>query len=156
MFSVGGDEADVTTCQALFDAMGRRTVHVGGHGMGASLKMVLNLLLADAMAAFSEAVALGQSLGIERDVLFGLLLGGPLVAPAVAGKKEKIVSGDYEADFPLKWLHKDLHLAATTAFEQDVPLAMGNSVKEIFALAVRHGLADQDFSAIYSLLNNED
>jgi 3-hydroxyisobutyrate dehydrogenase/glyoxylate/succinic semialdehyde reductase len=155
MFSVGGDEADLRVCQGFFDAMGRRTVHVGGHGMGSSLKMVLNLLLAEAMAAFSEAAALGQSLGIGRDALFDILIGGPVVAPFVAAKVEKIVSGDYEADFPLKWTHKDLHLAAMTAFEQDVPLPIGNAVKEVYALAARDGLAEQDFSAVYSLLNDE-
>jgi 3-hydroxyisobutyrate dehydrogenase-like beta-hydroxyacid dehydrogenase len=154
MFSVGGDEADLKACQGFFDAMGRRTVHVGGPGMGSSLKMVLNLLLAEAMAAFSEATALGQSLGIERAALFDILIGGPVVAPFVAAKVEKMVSGDYEADFPLKWTHKDLHLAAMTAFEQDVPLPIGNAVKETYALAARDGLAEQDFSAVYRLLND--
>jgi 3-hydroxyisobutyrate dehydrogenase/glyoxylate/succinic semialdehyde reductase len=154
MFSVGGDEADVNACQGFFDAMGSRTVHVGGHGMGSALKMVLNLLLAGSMAAFSEAAALGQSLGIGRDALFDILIGGPVVAPFVAAKVEKIVSGDYEADFPLKWTHKDLHLAAMTAFEQDVPLPIGNAVKETYALAAREGLAERDFSAVYRLLND--
>jgi 3-hydroxyisobutyrate dehydrogenase/glyoxylate/succinic semialdehyde reductase len=116
--------------------------------------MVLNLLLAGAMAAFSEAAALGQSLGIERDALFDVLIGGPAVAPFVATKVEKIVSGDFEADFPLKWTHKDLHLAAMTAFEQDVPLPIGNAVKEVYALAARDGWAEQDFSAIYRLMND--
>jgi 3-hydroxyisobutyrate dehydrogenase/glyoxylate/succinic semialdehyde reductase len=154
MFSVGGEEADLKACQGFFDVMGRRTVHVGGHGMGSSLKMVLNLLLAEAMAAFSEAAALGQSLGIGRDALFDILIGGPVVAPFVAAKVEKIVSGNYEADFPLKWTHKDLHLAAMTAFEQDLPLPIGNAVKETYALAAREGLAEQDFAAVYRLLND--
>ncbi len=154
MFSVGGDEADVKACQRFFDAMGSRTVHVGGHGMGSSLKMVLNLLLGGAMAAFSEAAALGQSLGIGRDALFGILVGGPVVAPFVASKVEKIVRGDFEAEFPLKWTHKDLHLAALTALEQGLPLPIGNAVKEAYAQAARAGLAEQDFSAVYMLLND--
>jgi 3-hydroxyisobutyrate dehydrogenase-like beta-hydroxyacid dehydrogenase len=61
-FLVGGDKTDVEECRPLFGVMGRKEIHVGGNGMGASLKMVFNLLLGEAMLAFSEAIALGQSL----------------------------------------------------------------------------------------------
>lgn len=155
LFIVGGDAADLEVCQPLLDAMGRQTIHVGGHGMGTSLKMVLNLLLAEAMVAFSEGMALGQSLGISRDMLFEVLLGGPMVAPFVARKREKIESGEYEAEFPLRWMRKDLQLAAMTAYEQEIALPLGNMVKEMYALAARYGLAEKDFSAIYRFLNDE-
>ena len=40
-----------------------RIVHVGGQGMGASLKMLVNQLLGTAMASFAEGLILGESLG---------------------------------------------------------------------------------------------
>src|SRR5258706_15501302 len=58
VFFVGGDAADLEACGALLRAMGSRIVHVGGHGMGAALKMVNNLLLASSMAAFAEGLVL--------------------------------------------------------------------------------------------------
>jgi 3-hydroxyisobutyrate dehydrogenase/glyoxylate/succinic semialdehyde reductase len=133
--------------------MGRQTLHLGAHGMGTSLKMVFNLLLGESMLIFAEAVALGQSLGIARETLLEMLMGSAVVAPFVASKREMIESGDYDAHFPLRWMRKDLQLAAVTAYEQDVALPAGNAVKEIYALAERGGLADQDFSAIYRFLN---
>jgi len=155
LFLVGGEKADVDACQPLFEAMGRSFTHVGGHGLGTSLKIVLNLMLAQAMVTFSEAMALGQSLGLSREVLLNTLLGGPAAAPFLAGKKVKIEQGDYEPDFPLQWMYKDLQLAATTAYEQDVALPLGNAAKEVYALAKRYGLGEQDFSAIYRFLNEE-
>lgn len=152
VFLVGGEATDLEECEPLLQAMGRKIVHVGKVGMGTSLKMVLNLLLAEAMVAFAEGMALGQSLGIPQDALFELLLGGPVVAPFVAGKREKIKVGVYDADFPLRWMQKDLHLAAKTAYEQEVPLPLGNMAKEVYALAVQAGLADRDFSAICKFL----
>ena len=152
MFLVGGEATDLEECEPLLQAMGRKIVHVGKVGMGTSLKMVLNLLLAEAMVAFAEGMALGQSLGIEQEALFELLLGGPVVAPFVAGKREKIKVGVYDADFPLRLMQKDLHLAAKTAYEQEVPLPLGNVAKEVYALAVQAGLADRDFSAICKYL----
>jgi 3-hydroxyisobutyrate dehydrogenase/glyoxylate/succinic semialdehyde reductase len=153
VFLVGGDQADVEQCQPYFDIMGRRTLHVGGTGSGSAMKMVFNLLLAEAMVAFSEGMALGQALGISREMLFDVLLNAPMVAPFVAGKRARIESGDYDADFPLQWMQKDLHLAALTAYEEEVPLPLGNSAKELYALAKHQGLGDEDFSAIYRLLN---
>jgi 3-hydroxyisobutyrate dehydrogenase-like beta-hydroxyacid dehydrogenase len=155
LFLVGGEAADVDACRPFFELMGRRTIHVGGHGMGTSLKMVFNLLLAEAMLSFAESMILGQALGISRDALFEALLGGPMVAPFVTAKRAKIEGGTYEADFPLQWMRKDLHLASITAYEQDVALPAGNVAKEIYALAEQYGLGEKDFSAIYQFLEAE-
>ena len=86
--------------------MGNKIIHVGGHGMGTSMKMVVNLLIGNAMAAFAEGMALGQGLGISRKVLFDSLLGMPAVAPFLASKREKIETGNYEAEFPLRSMRK--------------------------------------------------
>jgi 3-hydroxyisobutyrate dehydrogenase/glyoxylate/succinic semialdehyde reductase len=155
LFLVGGEEADVEVCRPLFEIMGRGVMHVGGPGMGTSMKMVLNLMLAEAMLAFAEAMALGQSLGISREVLLNTIPGSAIAAPFLSGKKLKVEQDDYEADFPLQWMHKDLQMAATSAYEQSVPLPLGNVTKEIYALAKRSGLGDKDFSAIYRFLNDE-
>ena len=61
--------------------MGKRIVHVGGHGLGSSLKMFNNLLAAVAMAAFAEGAALGQALGVPRQTIFETLMGGPMITP---------------------------------------------------------------------------
>src|SRR2546427_5642293 len=45
VFWVGGEDADLETIRPLLLCMGSRIVHVGGHGMGTSMKMVINLLL---------------------------------------------------------------------------------------------------------------
>ena len=53
----------------------------------------------------------------------------------------------------MRWIQKDLHLAAVSAYEAGVAVPVVNAAKEIYRLAMRHGLADLDFSAIYSFLN---
>lgn len=154
LFLAGGEKADVDQCRPYFDIMGRSALHVGGAGSGSAMKMVANLLLAHAMAAFSEALVFGQAMGLSRQMLLDSLLNSAVVAPFVAAKREKIESGDYEADFPLQWMHKDVHLATITAYEEEMPMPLGNSVKELYALAKRRGLGDEDFSAIYRFMDN--
>ncbi len=149
---VGGSDEDVATCQPLFDVMGRKSIHVGDNGMGTSMKMVINMLLADAMAAFSEAIALGQGLGIAQETLFETLLDGPVVAPYLSSKREKFESGEYGTEFPLRWMHKDTHLATLSAYEAGVAMPASNAVKELFAQARAAGLGEQDFSALFGFL----
>jgi 3-hydroxyisobutyrate dehydrogenase-like beta-hydroxyacid dehydrogenase len=155
-FLVGGDPEDVLACQPYFEAMGKKIVHMGPNGMGTSAKMVVNLLLGEAMLAFSEALTLGQSLGIHMEGLMNMLVGGAVAAPFVAGKRTKIENSQYEPDFPLKWMRKDLQMASLTGYEQGVALPTANAAKEIYTLADRQGWGELDFSAIYDYLAKQD
>jgi 3-hydroxyisobutyrate dehydrogenase-like beta-hydroxyacid dehydrogenase len=117
VFFVGGKKEDVEILRPYFEIMGKTVNHVGDHGMGASFKMVVNLLVAQNIIIFSEAIALGRALGFSQEMLFDMLLDGPMAAPYLSVKRPKIEEGIYEPDFPLKWMHKDLHLVALTAYE---------------------------------------
>jgi len=149
VFWVGGNATDVETIRPLLQCMGSKIVHLGGHGMGTSMKMVINLLLGAGMASFAEAMALGQRLGLSQKMLFDSLLGMPTVAPFLASKREKIERKHYEAEFPLRWMQKDMHLASVSAYEAGVAMPLMNVVKEIYRLAMRGGHETEDFSAIY-------
>jgi 3-hydroxyisobutyrate dehydrogenase/glyoxylate/succinic semialdehyde reductase len=152
VFWVGAEDADLEAIRSLLLCMGNKIVHVGSHGMGASMKMVINLLIGNAMAAFAEGITLGEGLGISRKVLFDSLLGMPAVAPFLAAKREKIETGNYDPEFPLRWMQKDLHLASVSAYEAGVAMPVTNVTKEVYRLAMREGHATEDFSAIYDYL----
>jgi 3-hydroxyisobutyrate dehydrogenase/glyoxylate/succinic semialdehyde reductase len=151
-FLVGGDESDLEACRPLLEMMGKRIVHVGGHGMGISLKLVINSILAAAMVSFSEGIILGQALGVSREMLFKVLLGGPVAAPFLSMKREKLEREEYEPEFSLQWMQKDLQMTSMAAFEAGVPMPVSNVVKEIYRLAIRNGFGEKDLSSIYSFL----
>ncbi len=153
VFWVGGESSDLEACRPLLGCMGSRIVHAGAQGMGTSLKMVMNQLLGTVMAAFAEGLILGESLGLSRELLFVSLLGGPAAAPFLASKRERIEKEKYDpADFPLRWLQKDLHLAAVSAYETGVAMPLTNAAKELYRLAARQGYGNADFSAIHDYL----
>src|SRR6266699_1871267 len=156
IFWVGADTADLERIRPLLLCMGNKIVHAGGHGMGTSMKMVINLLLGTGMAAFAEAMALGEGLGLSQKVLFDSLLGSPTVAPFLALKREKIEGGNYEAEFPLQWMQKDMQLASVSAYESGVALPLTNVTKEIYRLAMRSGHETNDFSAIYQFAMGDE
>lgn len=156
LFLVGGENKDIQECMPYFDKMGKKVITAGATGMGTSLKMVFNLLLGQAMMAFSEGMVLGEALGLSRENLLEILVGSPVVAPFISGKKEKIATDTFDTEFPLQWMHKDLHLASQCGYETHTPLPAVNAVKEVFALAKNDELGEKDFSAIYSFLKKSD
>lgn len=78
----------------------------------------------------------------------------PVSAPFTKFKADMIRTGNYDVQFPLEWMHKDLHLAALTAYELKQPLYLANLTKELFAEANRSGLGRFDFAAIYQYLSS--
>jgi|YelNatPaOPRAMG01_1025707.scaffolds.fasta_scaffold00456_18 3-hydroxyisobutyrate dehydrogenase-like beta-hydroxyacid dehydrogenase len=154
-FFVGGSEEDFNQIKPLLEKMGNKIFYMGTNGKGTSIKMVINLILGQTMVAFSEGMVLGESLGFSKQRLFEMLIGGPVTAPFISGKKDKLLNDNFEAEFPLQWMHKDFELACRTGYEQKVALPSANSVKEIFALAQRFGFGEADFSAVYKFLRGE-
>ncbi|MEN3370733.1 MAG: 3-hydroxyisobutyrate dehydrogenase [Verrucomicrobiota bacterium] len=155
VFWVGGNTDDLTVIRPLLLCMGNKIVHAGGYGMGTSMKMVINLLLGVGMASFAEAMALGQGLGLSQKMLFDSLLGMPVVPAFLASKREKIEEGNYEAEFPLRWMQKDLHLASVSAYEAGVAMPVTNLTKEIYRFAMRGGHDTEDFSALYKFVMDD-
>lgn len=156
IFLVGGTEDDVAACRPFFEVMGQKVLHVGEQGMGISLKLVFNMLLATTMAAFSEGMALGQGLGISEELLLRVLPGSPVVPPFISRKQAKIEQGEYAAEFPLRWMQKDLQMASVAAYETGVAMPVANVAKELYRMAIREGLGDQDFSSIYRFMTETE
>lgn len=156
LFMVGGEAADVEKVRPLTEKMGRGVIHVGAVGMGSALKLVNNMLVAAGVLAFSESLLLGESLGITRDRLFEVFSGpaSGAVAPLSLSKRPKIESGNYDADFPLQWMQKDLELASYTAYENGLALPLANAAKAVFMLAARYGYGEEDMSAVYAFLKH--
>jgi len=152
IFWVGADPDDLERVRPLLLCMGNKIVHTGGHGTGTSVKMVVNVLMGNAMAAFAEGMALGEGLGISRKVLFDSLLDAPAVAPFLKSKRAKIEEANYEAEFPLRWMQKDMHLASVSAYESGVAMPVTNVAKDIYRLAMRDGHDTEDFSAVYEFM----
>ncbi len=152
VFLVGGNTTDIVEVQPLLDRMGKKTLHLGKVGHGSNMKMLINLLLAQSMLAFSEAMVLGEQMGLAQETLLNVLLNVPVTAPFLGLVRAKLENSDYEANFPLQWIQKDLHLATTTAYEQGVAMPSLNVAKELYAMAKQNGYAKQDFSAIYDYL----
>ncbi len=149
LFLVGGNAADVALAQPLFDAMGKKTLHLGPVGSGAAMKVLVNGLLAQGMLAFAEAVHLGTALGLAQKQVFDVLLATPVTAPFLAGIRPKTEGDDHSVNFPLALMHKDLHLATLAAYQVGQPVPSLAAAKEVYGSAVAAGLGAEDFTGVF-------
>ena len=153
VFFAGGEKTDLAEVEPLLYFMGSKIIHVGETGKGAAYKMLVNALLAQSMLIFAETLLLGEKLGLSKDFLLDTLPNLVVSAPFTKAKAEMIRADNYEVQFPLEWMHKDLHLAALTAYENSQPMWLANLAKELYADAKQSGLGREDFSVIYKFLS---
>jgi 3-hydroxyisobutyrate dehydrogenase len=136
----------------VFDAIGRRTVWLGGTGAGTAMKVVVNTWLVHVMHGIAETALLADSLGITPETLIDTLSGGPLDVPYAGPKLRKIAAGDFSAEMALSLGAKDARLAVDAGAGLDLPVS--ELIASTWTQADRAGLAADDISVIYTALRD--
>lgn len=147
----GPDEAR-DRISPLFDVLGQRTAWVGPVGAGSRIKLVNNLLLAFIAEGLAESIALGQSLGLDRQAVLNALQGSPLVAPWAAEKLQRIGQNDYSPQYPLSLALKDVDLALEGVEADRFPVA--DSLAAQWRWVVERGLGGEDVTVVTRALED--
>jgi 3-hydroxyisobutyrate dehydrogenase len=85
-------------------------------------------------------------LGLETETLVDALSSGPLVSAWQAAKLQRILAGDFSAQFALSLALKDVRLALEAA-DDDRFAALGCLADE-WQLVVDRGLGDEDLTVV--------
>jgi 3-hydroxyisobutyrate dehydrogenase len=146
-----GPQASRPAAQPCFDAVGKRTIWLGGEAGAASrLKVAINSWIVTVVEGTAEAVALAQGLGVEPEALLDALSGGPLELPYMKMKSEAMLSRDFTPSFRLALAAKDAGLAVDAAADAGLDLPMLAAIRERLEQgAAEHG--DEDVAATYLL-----
>ncbi len=152
VFIVGGNSETIARVQPLFDAMGNKVVHMGDTSRGQAAKIVMNLQIAMIYQAFAEALTLATKLGLEPAKLVEVMQATMVRSGVVDYKAPFVLRADYTANFPLRLMHQDLHLALDAAKQTRVKLPGLEMVDEIYEIASEEGQDDLDYAATLMLL----
>ena len=147
---VGADDENYERVRPILEALGP-VRHTGGLGSGAAMKLVANLALGAAIVALGEALSLGESLDLERDMLLDALTDSP-IGPIVRAKRANVVSGDFTPSFKLRHAAKDLRLVIETAAARGRDLKQARANRAWLDEATERGAADLDFSAVVATI----
>ncbi|KGN65921.1 probable 3-hydroxyisobutyrate dehydrogenase, mitochondrial isoform X1 [Cucumis sativus] len=155
-FMVGGLEEAYHAAKALFLSMGKGSVYCGGSGNGSAAKICNNLALAVSMLGVSEALALGQSLGISAKTLTKVFNSSSARCWSsesynpVPGVMEEVPSArDYDGGFATKLMFKDLNLAKASAGEVGLQHPLTSQAQEIYKKLCEDGYENKDFSCVF-------
>ena len=148
VFFVGGSDSDLEQARPLFEIMGSKIAYLGADGNASSYKLILNHMLGTAMAGFAEAIALGTAMGIPRDKMLDSLPGTAVTAPFLGMKRPAMTTSDFEAQFPLQWMAKDLDLVAEAAARLGVAMPVSEGARKTYRQAVEAGKGEKDFAGI--------
>lgn len=154
LFVVAAGAPDaVDACRPLFEAMGQRTFCMGDRPPAANLvKLSGNFLLAAAIEALGEAVALVAKAGVDRRQYVDLLTATLFAAPAYKTYGGLIAEERFEpAGFAAPLGAKDIRLTLAAAESLRVPMPLASLLRDRFLALLAQGGEALDWSAIARL-----
>ncbi|ACC74216.1 3-hydroxyisobutyrate dehydrogenase [Paraburkholderia phymatum] len=161
-FMVGGSPTAYEHVKPVLQAMGKNIVHCGETSTGQVAKICNNLVLGITMAGVSEAMALGEALGIDPKVLGGIIntstgrcwssdTYNPFPGVIETAPSTRGYTGGFGTDLMLK----DLGLATDAARLARQPIYLGALAAQLYQTMSSKGAGKLDFSAVIKLYRNE-
>jgi 3-hydroxyisobutyrate dehydrogenase len=149
---VGGEPEAFARALAVLEAIGdpERIFHLGGHGSGYAVKLLLNLTWFMHAVTTAETLAVGVKAGVELDKLHNALVNSPATSNFLERDVRMVLDdGDYDEGFSMRLVNKDLALAVDLARDVGLPVEMTALVEQIHRRArVRYGDDAGEMSAI--------
>lgn len=157
-FMVGGSKADFDHALPVLQAMGKNIVHCGPAGNGQVAKVANNMLLAISMIGTAEAMNLGVALGMQPEVLAGIIntssgrcWSSDTYNPYPGVMENVPAARGYSGGFGTDLMLKDLGLATEAAKHAQQPVLLGALAQQLYQSFSSQGHGALDFSAIIKL-----
>jgi 3-hydroxyisobutyrate dehydrogenase/2-hydroxy-3-oxopropionate reductase len=151
-FMVGGDRGVFERVRAYFEPMGKQLYYCGGPGMGLHAKLTQNLILSNLLQAFNEGLVLSTKAGIDPELMLEILNNSAARSGLIAFKAPYVFARNFETNFSLKWMHKDVGLALESGKQLAVPLPLTGLTQQMFQVALARGYGDEDFCSAIKVL----
>jgi hypothetical protein len=150
---VSGPQADIDVVKDALSVFG--TVFIIGHkpGMAQTMKLANNFLSGSAMAATSEAVAMGVKAGLDPAVMIDVINAGSGRSRASDQKfPQSILPRTFNYGFATALMLKDVRLCVEEAKNLDVPNEVMSAVLDQWELTNTEFGGDSDFTVIVKMI----
>lgn len=150
VFYQGGDADLMTELEPLLSLVSIHRIRIGDHRQACALKLAMNLNVSAQMQGFAEAIALCRRAGISDEAVQNAITPNTAFSPLLKIKWPQVRDRDYAPLFSIKHMHKDMRLASGMSGVSDLKLLA--LVRERLATAEEAGLGDEDFAALFKLV----
>ena len=149
-----GNEEAYQSALPLLNIIGNEPQYIGNIGQGATVKLAMNQLIAGLTSSFSLSLGLIEKEGIDVEQFMKIVRNSALYAPTFDKKIERMVNRDFSnPNFPTKHLAKDVRLFLQVAEKLGLETCALAGIDQLLDKTLKQGLADTDYSAIYSGVN---
>ncbi|APH58186.1 3-hydroxyisobutyrate dehydrogenase-related protein [Granulibacter bethesdensis] len=145
-----GESATLRDIQPVFDILGQKTWIFGDRPEQANaVKLAVNTMIASAISAMGEGIALSQGYGIAKADFIDLITSTLFAAPVYKGYGAAIAENRYEpAGFKLSLGLKDVRLTMEAAENVRVPLPIASVLRDNHLDSLAHGEGHWDWAAL--------
>ncbi len=151
---VGSTEQQFEKWSGFLQNFGPQPMLIGPVGTAAATKLALNQLIAALTGAFALSLGFIQRQGVEPEKFMQILRQSALYAPTFDKKLQRMRDRHYaNPNFPTKHLLKDTDLFLSSAQEIGLNTSSLEGVRQALQKAIELGLANDDYSAIFSAIN---
>ncbi|HEX8984496.1 MAG TPA: NAD(P)-dependent oxidoreductase [Bryobacteraceae bacterium] len=151
-FMVGGDKAAFERIRPFFEPMGKQLYYCGGPGLGLQAKLTQNLILSNLLQAFNEGLVLSTKAGVDPKLMLEILNNSAARSGLISYKAPYVFSRNFETNFSVKWMHKDVGLMLESGRNLNVPLPLTGLTQQLFQAALANGLGEEDICSTIKVL----
>lgn len=149
---VGGKASDLDEVSDILGILGGTVTHCGGHGAGQVTKACNQIVVANTMAAVSEALLFAEKAGADLEAVVDAISGGAAGCWALDNRAPTMIRGDFEPGFFASYQYKDLRIATRAGQQFGVPMPTTASTHELYKSAVELGYGRDDNSGVLQVL----
>ena len=152
----GSDQA-FEKLKPVLDATADKVYQIGSEiGMGATVKIIHQLLAGIHIAAGAEAMAMAAKSNIPLDLMYEVVTNAAGNSWMFENRMKHVVDGDYSPKSMVDIFVKDLGLVTDTAKSIHFPLHLGSTAFQMFTSASNGGHGLEDDSAVIKIFKGID
>lgn len=150
---VGGPKEAFDRCRTVFEAIALKIVYVGEtHGLGTTLKLINNLVMAVAIQASAEALVLAKKAGIDPEKVLEITSVGGARTGAMEVRGAWMIEHNFAPHFSVNNMYKDLSTAMKLADQCGAVLPAAGLSLEMLRAARSCGHGEKDACVIITVL----
>lgn len=111
----GGDQAVFTQAEPVLQCYAQAVTLLGGPGSGQLCKMVNQICIAGLVQGLSEAIAFGQTAGLDMHEVVKVISKGAAQSWQLEHRGATMIDGKFDFGFAVDWMRKDLGLVLDEA-----------------------------------------
>lgn len=149
-----GSEQAFAKLAPVLDATAGKVYNIGTEiGLGATVKIIHQLLAGVHIAAGAEAMALAARANIPLDLMYDVVTNAAGNSWMFENRMKHVVDGDYSPKSMVDIFVKDLNLVADTAQDLKFPLPLASTALNMFTSASNAGFGQEDDSAVIKIFD---